>query len=157
MRKLLLVSLFSATWFFSLSAEAATRVQFFPGNKNVMVNITEVGADGVGDNDVSILYEALILPEQTNAFLGVGKGFRTPKNEFSISCSKDKKQCSIVLTRSPYLVIRPQKQFFELKVTGELAFQISTIWPESFEFRSEDRLLFIHSSTGEFLLRSPGY
>jgi len=137
---------------------AAIQVRFLPGNQNVMINITEVGGDGLGDSDFSRIYEALKLPEQINAILGPGKGFKTPKNEFSISCSLNKKHCSIILNRSPYLRIDSTRKAFLLDITNKnLVNQIAPIWPQFFEFVSEDELLLLRSSFNQFILRHPVY
>jgi len=133
----------------------ATRIQFMPGNQNIMINITEIGSNGIGDRDFDTIYQALQLPVQENAFLGRGKGFKLARNEFSISCAEGRRQCSLVLSRSRFLTSRPQAQTFEFVMQAPDSPELSHIFPNPFNFKSEDRLLEIQSSDQSFIMRSP--
>lgn len=153
MKRLGLMGFFLTGILLGLSAHSATRVQFLPGNQNLMVNIVAVGPDGLEDTDYQTLFEALDLPVQ-NTLMGPGKGFRSSKNEISFTCAPQRKQCSIVFSRSAYLNIDSSHQQFQFKVSGEAAQFFAQIFPKNFNFLATDGLLQIQSSDELFLIQS---
>lgn len=136
-----------------VSSSAATRIQFLPGNQNLMVNIVAVGPDGLEDADHQLLFDALDLPVQ-NTMFGPGKGFRTAKNEISFTCAPQRKQCSIGFSRSPFLKIDSSHKQFQFKVTGEAAQFFARIFPKNFNFLATDGLLLIQATDDLFLISS---
>jgi hypothetical protein len=144
-------SIFLSLVFLVLSnpAVAATKVQFFPGNFNVLIVVTE--------DDATQLMKSMNVPWQ-NSPSGPGKGLYSTDRVFSLACGQPPSgvTCSVVVQSSKFSKIDSSK--------GEIIYKVSA--PESenllqlfvynsasgFNFKSSDQKLSIDANHEEFLL-----
>lgn len=105
---------------FSFEASAATRIRFLPMDRNFMASVLEHDMFGNTDTDPMDLYQIMNVEEQ-DSMLGKGKSIVTAEKDFNLVCSREKKQCSIILNRSANTVISSANKVASFKVTGEVA------------------------------------
>jgi hypothetical protein len=105
---------------FSLEALSATRIRFLPMDRNFMASVLEHDMFGNTDTDPMDLYQIMNVEEQ-DSMLGKGKSIVTAEKDFNLVCSREKKQCSIILNRSANTVISSANKVASFKVTGDTA------------------------------------
>jgi hypothetical protein len=105
---------------FSYEAFTATRIRFLPMDRNFMANVMERDIYGNPDSDAMDLYKIMNVEEQ-DSMLGKGKSIVTPEKDFNLVCSREKKQCSIILNRSANTVISSANKVASFKISGEAA------------------------------------
>lgn len=136
------------------AAQAVTRLQFLPGNQNAMAIITATAPNGVGDDDWMLLMNMMNVPLQTSPF-GPGKSIVTQKRDFNLVCGQERKQCQVILNRSPRVTIDSTQKTMSFQVTGPEALEFRRLfYPENsqeVEFVSIDEKFIIHASDDEFL------
>ena len=137
----------------SLTAQAASRVQFYPGNFNMSVNVTELDMYGNRDNDAQDLYLTMNVDEQ-DSMMGKGKSIVTTDRDFNMVCAKEKKHCSIILKRSPNVVIDSNNKYASFKLKGDLAKQLTGKFKlnergEAF-FTATDKAFHLYGNSEEF-------
>lgn len=133
---------------------AATRLQFFPGNQNAMAILTTTALDGTTDEDPQQLMAVMNVPIQ-NSPLGPGKNIQTNRRDFNLVCGEQRKQCQIVLSRSPRVQINTAQKKMSFKATGAEAKELRQLfYPENAEpmtFITADEKFVIQASKDEFL------
>jgi hypothetical protein len=118
--------------FSSHQLQAATRIQFFAGDRNAMVNVTATDSFGNSDSDPSDLYQTMNVEPQ-DGLLGRGKSITSAERDFNLVCSVEKKQCSLIFNKSANTVISAGQKIIRYKVTGEAAAEITN------KFKLNDR------------------
>ena len=108
----------------SLEVLSATRTRFLPMDRNFMANVVEHDMYGNTDTDPTDLYQIMNVEEQ-DSMLGKGKSIVTPEKDFNLVCSREKKQCSIILNRSANTIISSTNKVASFKITGEAAAQLT--------------------------------
>lgn len=135
-------------------AQAATRLQFLPGNQNAMAIITATSPEGVGDDDWMLLMNIMNVPTQTSPF-GPGKSIVTQSRDFNLVCGQERKQCQVILNRSPRVTINSTQKTMSFRVTGPEALEFRRLfYPETsepVEFVAIDEKFVLHASDSEFL------
>ena len=101
----------------SLNLSAASRVSFMPMDRNMVVNVTERDIYGNMDSDPVDLYQIMNVEEQDSQ-LGKGKKIITLDKDFNMICSKDRRNCSIVLVKSARTIISGSQKYASFKLTG---------------------------------------
>lgn len=126
------VVLISALIFSNTSLQAATRIQFFIGDRNAMVNVVGTDYSGNSDSDPSDLYETMNVDPQ-DTLLGKGKSINSDERDFNLVCSVEKQQCSLIFNKSANTVISSAQKIIRYKVTGEAAAELTN------KFKLNDR------------------
>lgn len=142
------------TAIFAIPAFAITKPKFLPFDMNMMVSITDTDITGASDSDASHLYAVLNVSEQDSS-MGKGKSIKTAAKDFNLVCSKEKKLCSIILNKSPHVVIASAKKYASYEITGsvadELLAQLKLSDKGEFAFTATDGMFHIHAVPGSFI------
>ncbi len=143
----------------NVKAYAATRLQFLPMDRNMLVNITEADIYGNKDSDSADMYQIMNVDEQDSS-LGKGKSIVSPTKDFNLVCSKEKKSCHIVLNKSPNTVISGSQKIASFKVTGEVAKGLTQKFKlnerQEAYFMASDKLFRIFGSMDTFIFEVTG-
>lgn len=153
--KLILLSIAVAS--FCTSAFSATRVRFLPMDRNFVAQVLERDLYGNTDTDATDLYQIMNVEEQ-DSMLGKGKSIVTPEKDFNLVCSREKKQCSIVLNKSPNTLISSATKQAQFKVSGETAQKLTkqfklNVRGEAY-FQATDKLFRIVGTQDQFLFEA---
>lgn len=123
---------------FSSSCFAATRLQFFIGDRNAMALITPADSSGNSDSDSSDLYQVMNVPEQ-DTMLGKGKSIISVDRDFNLICGEYRNQCQVILNRSPHVLISGLKKQMSFIITGDAAARLT----EQFKLNSKGEAYFM--------------
>ena len=133
---------------------AITKPKFLPFDMNMMVAITETDITGAADNDASDLYALMNVSEQDSS-MGKGKSIKTADKGFNLVCSREKKQCSVILNKSANTIISSAKKYASYEITGavanELLAQFKLTDKGDFSFTATDGIFHIHAIRGHFI------
>jgi hypothetical protein len=131
-----------------LSAQAEVLIRFLPFNQPVMVSVFERSPQN-SSGDFEKIYSALTLDEQSTV-IGPGKGATFGDNLLRISCARQRKLCSFVFSKSPYLKVNSAAQQFRFEVPHSDFF--NETFPADFVFESSDGVLRIEKTPQKFLM-----
>ncbi len=141
---------------FSLTALSATRLQFFPGDRNAMALLTPTDPFGNSDSDSTDLYMIMSVPEQ-DTMLGKGKSIVSPQRDFNLVCGEYKNQCQIILNKSKNVIFSAKKSM-RFEATGEDAAILTSQFKlndkgEAF-FQTSDKMLIIKGNSNDFVFEA---
>ncbi|MFN7825514.1 MAG: hypothetical protein ACK5P6_09145 [Pseudobdellovibrionaceae bacterium] len=129
-------------------AKADVLIRFFPFTHPVMVNVYERDPQN-STGDFEKIYSALKLDEQSTV-IGPGKRATFGDNLMTISCAWQRKQCSFVFSKSPYLKVNSGTQHFRFEALNSDFF--NEIFPADFVYESSDGILRIEKTPLKFVM-----
>lgn len=147
------VFLIILTFLISITSFSATRVQFFPGDRQAMVIITPADQFGNNDSDSTDLYQIMNVAEQ-DTMLGRGKAIVTSQRDFNLVCGEYKNQCQIILSTSANVKISSRDKKMSFKVMGDDAATITSLFKlnekgEAY-FKATDKVFELSGNSGSF-------
>jgi hypothetical protein len=144
--------IFIALVFLFNNSFAATTFRFLPLNRNAMAMIRSSV-----DNDFADLYSLMNVPEQDSS-LGKGKGLKSADKGFTMTCSRDKALCDVILNQSVGVKIDPAAKCMSFSAMGNSAEEMKKLFVQNSKgevhYLTSDNLFRINADNGTFVFEA---